>query len=112
MSMHKASCFRGFKLTIQPSLVISCRLRYLRPSLARAMSVTSFEPSPIIYQAIDEETNPNYSPNDYYSMHPGQTLNDRYQAITKLGWGFGSTVWLAEDLQRYAFSRPRHLQSS
>ena len=54
----------------------------------------------MIHEAIDEETIPNYSPNDYYSTHPGQVLNDRYQTITNLGWGFGSTVWLAEDLQR------------
>ncbi|KAL5331710.1 hypothetical protein ACEPPN_001247 [Leptodophora sp. 'Broadleaf-Isolate-01'] len=51
-------------------------------------------------EAIDEETIPNHGPNDYFSTHPGQLLNDRYQTITKLGWGFGSTVWLAEDLQR------------
>ncbi|KAH9212271.1 kinase-like domain-containing protein [Leptodontidium sp. 2 PMI_412] len=51
-------------------------------------------------EAIDEETIPNYGPNDYFSTHPGQLLNDRYQTITKLGWGFGSTVWLAEDLRR------------
>lgn len=62
----------------------------------------------MIYEAIDEETIPNYSPNDYYSIHPGQVLNNRYQTITKLGWGFGSTVWLAEDLRRYASDRPRH----
>ncbi|KAG4439766.1 hypothetical protein IFR05_004734 [Cadophora sp. M221] len=56
------------------------------------------------YEAIDEETIPNYSPKAYFSTHPGQVLNDRYQTITKLGWGFGSTVWLAEDLQRYLCS--------
>ncbi|ATY66998.1 kinase-like domain [Cordyceps militaris] len=64
------------------------------------MSTSSSKPPPMIYEAIDEETIPNYSPSDYHSTHPGQVLNDRYQTITKLGWGFGSTVWLAEDLRR------------
>lgn len=110
MAAQKASCFRGFQLMLQPSSSFSRRLRCLRPSLARAVSGRpSSEPPPMIHEAIDEETIPNYSPNDYYSTHPGQVLlNDRYQTITKLGWGFGSTVWLAEDLRRYASGRPRH----
>lgn len=75
------------------------------------MSATNSEPSPVIYEAIDEETIPNYNPNDYYSTYPGQVLNDRYQTITKLGWGFGSTVWMAEDLRRDAPGNPCHLLS-
>ena len=27
-----------------------------------------------------------------------RSLKGRYNTITKLGWGFGSTVWLAEDM--------------
>ncbi len=68
------------------------------------MSTPSFESPLLIHEAIEEETIPNYRPYDYYSTYPGQILNDRYQTITKLGWGFGSTVWLAEDLRRYAFA--------
>ncbi|RDL35336.1 uncharacterized protein BP5553_07267 [Venustampulla echinocandica] len=101
MAAQKGSCFRGFQLMLQPSSYFPRRFRGLRPSLARAMSTPSSEPTPMIHEAIDEETIPNYSPNDYYSTHSGHVLNNRYQAITKLGWGFGSTLWLAEDLWRF-----------
>jgi hypothetical protein len=76
------------------------------------MSTPSFEPPLLIHEAIEEEKIPNYSPYDYYSTYLGQVLNERYQTITKLGWGFGSTVWLADDLRRYAFGRPRRLFSA
>jgi serine/threonine-protein kinase SRPK3 len=48
----------------------------------------------------------------FHSTHPGQVLNDRYQTITKLGWGFGSTVWLAEDLRHSTTGGPCQPSSS
>lgn len=33
----------------------------------------------------------------YYPVHIGQTFQDRYRVITKLGYGAFSTVWLARD---------------
>ncbi|KAH7317822.1 kinase-like domain-containing protein [Rhexocercosporidium sp. MPI-PUGE-AT-0058] len=44
------------------------------------MAATSCTPPPMTYEAIDEETIPNYSPNDYHSTHPGQVLNDNTAA--------------------------------
>jgi hypothetical protein len=46
----------------------------------------------------------------YYPVALGQVVNDRYQIVSKLGWGVSSTVWLARDL-RYASvcCRYRHI---
>jgi len=49
---------------------------------------------------IDEERGPGYRSELYYPANPGDVLNDRYQLLTKIGWGLASTVWLAQDLQR------------
>ena len=91
-----APSFRCFPL-LRPSSLLCSRLRCIRPPLARAMSGPIVESS-IIHEAIEEERHPNYNPNSYFPTRLGQVLNDRYQIITKLGWGLGSTVWLAEDL--------------
>ncbi|PYI29933.1 kinase-like protein [Aspergillus indologenus CBS 114.80] len=48
---------------------------------------------------IDEEISPFYNSNHFYPAKPGETLNDRYQTLVKVGWGVSSTVWLARDLQ-------------
>ncbi|WEW61697.1 hypothetical protein PRK78_007189 [Emydomyces testavorans] len=47
---------------------------------------------------IEEETIPNYNPENYYPAHIGQVLADRYQIVGKLGYGVTSTVWLGRDL--------------
>lgn len=98
MAAQKASYSRYFQLMLQPLSSFHYRLRYPRPPLARAMSGPVIEIPSLIHEAIDEETIANYNPNYYFSAHPGQVLNGRYKTITKLGWGFGSTVWLAEDM--------------
>lgn len=54
---------------------------------------------------IEEETIPNYDPEDFYPVNPGDIFHNRYEAIAKVGWGSCSTVWLARDLHRY----PRNL---
>lgn len=111
MAAQGVSCVCGFRLISQPLLSCSYRFRYLRPSLRRAMSGPIIEAPSLIHEAIDEETIPNYNPNCYFSTHPGQILNDTYQIVTKLGWGFGSTVWPAEDI-RQDVSNGSHLPSS
>ena len=35
----------------------------------------------------------------YYPLRIGEVLNTKYQVVGKLGFGLGSTVWLANDLQ-------------
>ncbi|CZT07638.1 related to protein kinase [Rhynchosporium agropyri] len=73
------------------------------------MSAASPVPSRMIYNAIDEESIPNYNLADYHSTHPGQVLSERYRTITKLGWGYGSTVWLAEDLCKERLVSPQYV---
>ncbi|XP_059188421.1 SRSF protein kinase 3 [Centropristis striata] len=35
----------------------------------------------------------------YHPVHVGDTFNRRYQVVSKLGWGYFSTVWLCLDLR-------------
>lgn len=49
-------------------------------------------------QLVEEEKTPYYSPKRFYPARLGEILDDRYQLATKLGYGTGSTVWLARDL--------------
>lgn len=45
---------------------------------------------------LDEEGNPDYDPRRFYPARIGDTIQ-KYQIVSKLGWGTGSTVWLAKD---------------
>lgn len=45
----------------------------------------------------EEQRLPRYKKRQYYPLHIGQRLADRYRVITKLGFGAYSTVWLAKD---------------
>ncbi|OJJ97890.1 hypothetical protein ASPACDRAFT_1857911 [Aspergillus aculeatus ATCC 16872] len=47
---------------------------------------------------IEEETLPSYTPESYYPVEQGEIMNDRYQVVSKIGYGGSSTVWLARDL--------------
>lgn len=51
---------------------------------------------------IEEELFPYYNFKYFCPIHPGDRFHDRYETLTKLGWGSSSTVWLARDLRRYA----------
>ena len=46
---------------------------------------------------LDEEGNPDYDPRRFYPARIGDTIQ-KYQIVSKLGWGTGSTVWLAKDI--------------
>lgn len=46
---------------------------------------------------------PGYDPRRFLAVNPGDLLNNRYNVVTKLGWGTSSTVWLAQDTRRYVF---------
>ena len=50
-------------------------------------------------QAIEEETIPGYVAAQYYPTRIGEVFKDRYQVISKLGFGASSTVWLARDME-------------
>lgn len=51
-------------------------------------------------QRLDEENNPDYTPRRFYPARVGEILNSKFQLISKLGWGTGSTVWLAQNVKR------------
>ncbi|KAK0109461.1 hypothetical protein ONS95_002154 [Cadophora gregata] len=72
-----------------------------RRTASSSASATSF-PTPRILPSnvlVEEEKVPGYQPDFYYPAIPGQVLKSRYKILSKLGWGTGSTVWLAEDPQ-------------
>uniref|UniRef100_A0A8P4KRX3 non-specific serine/threonine protein kinase n=1 Tax=Dicentrarchus labrax TaxID=13489 RepID=A0A8P4KRX3_DICLA len=47
----------------------------------------------------DSEDPREYCYGGYHPVHIGDTLNTRYQVVSKLGWGYFSTVWLCLDLR-------------
>lgn len=50
---------------------------------------------------IEEEILPGYRPENYYPVHIGQLLNAQYKVLAKLGFGGGSTTWIAQDITKY-----------
>lgn len=66
------------------------------------------------WERIEEETLPDYVPSRYYPANIGEVLRDRYQIVSKLGFGASSTVWLARDLRYVELPTEREpcLQSS
>lgn len=51
---------------------------------------------------IEEELSPDYRPNDFYPINPGDLFHNKYETLAKLGYGSCSTVWLARDIERHA----------
>jgi hypothetical protein len=56
-------------------------------------------PSSLINDPIEEATLASYQSDHFHPTHPDQLLTEKYRTIAKLGYGAGSTVWLAEDLE-------------
>lgn len=58
-----------------------------------------------------EEGRGAYHPGGFHPVYIGDIYNDRYQVLSKLGWGSTSTVWLVKDLQSGYVHRysPRNL---
>jgi hypothetical protein len=50
---------------------------------------------------LEEDANPDYDPRRFFPARIGETIHRKYQIISKLGWGTGSTVWLAKDINRF-----------
>lgn len=48
---------------------------------------------------LEEEENPDYDPRRFYPARVREIIH-KYEIISKLGWGTGSTVWLAKDVNR------------
>jgi serine/threonine-protein kinase SRPK3 len=49
---------------------------------------------------LEEEQNPDCDPGRFYPAQVREIIQ-RYQIVSKLGWGTGSTVWLAKDTSRW-----------
>jgi serine/threonine-protein kinase SRPK3 len=48
---------------------------------------------------FEEEAVPDYNPDFFYPVRIGELFNDRYQIVSKLGYGTSSTIWLSRDLE-------------
>lgn len=57
--------------------------------------------SHIINEPIEEELFPDDRLSCFHPTRPGELLDGRFRTIAKLGFGTGSTVWLAENLEMY-----------
>ncbi|BDD63615.1 hypothetical protein MAP00_008485 [Monascus purpureus] len=54
-------------------------------------------------QLVEEEELPDYRADRFYPVQLGEVFHDRYQVITKLGFGSSSTTWLARDLKVHQY---------
>ncbi|KXX80345.1 Serine/threonine-protein kinase SRPK [Madurella mycetomatis] len=54
-------------------------------------------------EVIEEEGLPKYKPEHFYPARLGEVFNDRFQIVTKLGYGSCSTIWLARDLHDHQY---------
>lgn len=50
-------------------------------------------------QQIEEEAHDNITKGRYYPVRIGDVIKEKYQVLGKLGYGLGSTVWLANELR-------------
>lgn len=68
------------------------------PSSAREFPTSGFE---LLHdpEVLEEEKWAWYSPNTWYNVKIGEVLHDRYQVITKVGFGTASINWLCRDLE-------------
>ncbi|KAJ5706945.1 hypothetical protein N7488_006746 [Penicillium malachiteum] len=72
-----------------------------RPALSISRNLQQFQKSLVslpVDRAIEEETLPHYNPDQFFPVHIGNILNDRYKVTGKLGYGAYSTSWLCQDL--------------
>jgi serine/threonine-protein kinase SRPK3 len=52
-----------------------------------------------LHEAIEEEPIPNYVASRFYPVRIGEVFQDRYQVVSKLGFGASSTAWLVRDME-------------
>ncbi|KAI1909054.1 hypothetical protein LOZ12_004359 [Ophidiomyces ophidiicola] len=58
---------------------------------------------------VEETQNPDYDPKKFYPARIGETLHSKYCLISKLGFGSGSTVWLAKDVSRWRWQSNKYV---
>lgn len=77
-----------------------CLRRQAQPRLSVGLAQSSFRKlsnttAAATRKPIEEEKSSAYDPKAYYPARIGETVGGKYELISKLGWGSGSTVWLA-----------------
>ena len=50
-------------------------------------------------QQIEEEAHDTSPKGRYYPVRIGDVIREKYQVLGKLGYGLGSTVWLAQEFR-------------
>ncbi len=83
-------------------------MRWIRPAAklrtgsdsTRQSAIKSVFSNSLTCDPIEEQILPQYNPQYYYPVRLGEIFNHRYQVLLKLGYGTGSTVWLARDIQK------------
>lgn len=50
-------------------------------------------------QKMEEEAHDTISKGRYYPVRNGDVIEKKYQVLGKLGYGLGSTVWLANEFR-------------
>lgn len=75
----------------------------VKPTASRRIFTPAAQSATILLAdvPIEEERIFGYDPRRFLPVNPGDLLNNKYEIVTKLGWGTTSTVWLARDTQRY-----------
>ncbi|KAG5930109.1 hypothetical protein E4U53_002301 [Claviceps sorghi] len=58
---------------------------------------------------LEEERSSSYDPEMYYPAQIGEMIRGKYRLISKLGWGTGSTVWLAGVVSRWPWKKERYV---
>jgi len=51
-------------------------------------------------EKVEEEDVPPKVLEDFYPVYIGEVFKNRYQVVSKLGFGMNSTVWLCRDLRQ------------
>jgi hypothetical protein len=87
-----------------------------RASLSLALRRLSSRPTPTMNTIshllpanilLEEEENPDYDPKRFYPARVGETIQ-KYQIVSKLGWGTSSTVWLAKGFLQHLLQPTRN----
>ncbi|CCE30567.1 probable dis1-suppressing protein kinase dsk1 [Claviceps purpurea 20.1] len=61
----------------------------------------------ILHEPIEEEADYSERLKHFHPTQPGEILDNRFKTVGKLGYGRGSTVWLAENLNYKIWSRSK-----
>ena len=87
--------------------VLGSARRWLSGGPAKPLTFRDVNFETVPASEILEEEAHDASKGRYYPVRIGEVLNTKYQVVGKLGFGLGSTVWLAKNLQSVITLSPR-----